>query len=46
MEQKDFRLLYEFLFGLEITTMVADLKWEGQYSRFIQVLAIYINFSK
>ena len=31
------------LLGLEITTMVEVLKWDGQYPKFIQVLAISMN---
>jgi len=33
-------VLYESLFGLGIITVLADLEWEGQYSKLMQTLAV------
>jgi len=38
--------LYNALLGLGITTVVDLLKWEGQNSKLIQVLAMLIMFPK
>jgi len=46
MGQKELGVLCEVLFGLGITTELANLKWEGQYSNVMQALAICINFSR
>jgi len=46
MGQKDFGKLYESLFGLGIIIVLADLKYDSQYSRFIHALAMCMNFSK
>ena len=46
MGQKDFGELYESLFGLGMIIMLVDLKYNGQYSRFIHALAMCMNFSK
>ena len=40
MGQKELGMLCDVLFGLGIITELAILKWEGQYSNVIQVLAI------
>jgi len=44
--QKDLGVLYEFLFGLGMTTIAADLKWKGQNSKAMQVLAMTTIFLK
>jgi len=44
--QNDFGMLYESLFSLGIMTIVADLKWKGQYSSLIQILVIYTIFPR
>jgi len=46
MGQKELSVLCNVLFGLGMTTELADLKWKGQYSNVIQVLAICTNFSR
>jgi len=43
---KDLEELYDFLFGLRITTVVDLLKCEGQYPNSIQALAIPIILFK
>jgi len=39
-------MLYDVLFGLGMTTVLIDLKWKGQYSNIIQVLAMCTNLSR
>jgi len=39
-------VLCNVLFGLGMTTELADLKWEGYYSNVMQALAICTNFSR
>jgi len=41
--QKDLGELYDTLLGLEMTTVIDVLKWDGQCPRLIQALAISIN---
>ena len=43
---KDFGDLYDFLFGLGITTIIDLLKCNSQYPSSIQVLAIWIMISR
>jgi len=33
-------VLYESLFGLGMITVLANLEWEGQYSKLMQTLAV------
>ena len=33
-------MLYESLFGLGMITVLANLEWEGQYSKLMQTLAV------
>jgi len=40
---KELGVLCNVLFGLGMTTVLADLKWEGQYSNIIQALAMCTN---
>lgn len=42
--RKDLGILYESLFGLGMTTVAANLKWEGQNSKAIQALAMTTIF--
>jgi len=44
MGWKELGVLCNILFGLGMTTELADLKWEGQYSNVIQALVICTNF--
>ena len=44
MGQKELGVLCDVLFGLGMTTELADLKWKGQYSNVIQALVICTNF--
>ena len=46
MGLKDLGVLYDFLFGLGITTVVDLLKYKGQYPNSIQVLAMQIMLFK
>jgi len=46
MGQKELGMLCDVLFGLGMTTELANLKWEGQYSNVIQALAIYTSLSR
>jgi len=46
MGRKELGVLCDVLFGLGMTTELADLKWEGQYSNVMQALAICTNFSR
>jgi len=46
MERKDLGVLYKSLLGLGMITVLADLKWEGQYSNLKQASAMFISFSK
>jgi len=46
MGRKNLGELYESLFSLGMTIVLVDLKYEGQYSRFIHTLAICMTFSK
>ena len=41
--QKDLEELYIALLGLEMMTVVDVLKWDGQYLKLIQILAILMN---
>jgi len=43
---KELGVLYNVLFGLGMTTVLADLKWEGQYSKLIQALAMCTSLSR
>jgi len=44
--QKNLGVLYDFLFGLGIITVLVALKWDGQNSKLIQALATFTIFSK
>jgi len=46
MGQKELGVLCNVLFGLGMTTVLADLKWEGQYSNLMQALVICTNLSR
>jgi len=46
IDQKELGVLYNILFGLGMTTVLADLKWEGQYSNIMHTLAICTNLSR
>jgi len=46
MGRKELGVLCDVLFGLGMTTELADLKWEGQYSNVMQALAMCTNFSR
>jgi len=46
MGRKELGVLCNILFGLGMTTELADLKWKGQYSNVIQALVICTNFSR
>ena len=43
---KELGVLYNVLFCLGMTTVLADLKWEGQYSKLIQALAMCTSLSR
>jgi len=43
---KELGVLCKVLFGLGMTMELADLKWKGQYSNVMQVLAICTNLSR
>jgi len=45
MGQKDFGELYKSLFGLGMIIMLVDLKYNGQYSRFIHVMNIEWDYN-
>jgi len=44
--QKKLSVLCNVLFGLGMTIVLVDLKWESQYSNIIQALAMYTNLSR
>ena len=44
--QKELGMLCNVLFGLGMTTVWVDLKWDGQYSNVMQALAICTNLSR
>ena len=46
MGQKELDVLCNVLFGLGMTTVLADLKWEGQYSNLMQALVMCTNLSR
>jgi len=46
MGWKELSMLCNILFGLGMTMELTNLKWEGQYSNIMQVLAICTNFSR
>jgi len=46
MGQKKLGMLCDILFGLGMTMELTDLKWEGQYSNVMQVLAICTSLSR
>jgi len=46
MGQKELEELCNVLFSLGMTTVLVDLKWKGQYSNIMQVLAMCTNLSR
>jgi len=46
MGQKELGVLCNTLFCLGMTTVLADLKWEGQCSKLMQVLVMCTNLSR
>ena len=46
MGWKELGMLCDILFGLGITTVLVDLKWEGQYPKLMQVLVMCTSLSR